>query len=91
MKTLLRESGYFEVDREPAGGLCLWVRITPDVDSYAFYRKMRESNVRLLPGNLFSRVGAHGKYIRLSFAVPTDDEMRWGIRQIARAVKQLAG
>lgn len=91
MQTLLRESGCFAIDHEPAGGLCLWVRITPDVDSYAFYRKMRESNIRLLPGNLFSRAGSHGKYVRLSFAVPTDDEMRWGVRQIARVVKRLGG
>ncbi|CAK7069414.1 MAG: 2-aminoadipate transaminase [Desulfovibrio sp.] len=86
MRDLIRESGCLEIAHDPGGGLCFWVRILPEVDSYAFYRKMRKSNIRLLPGNLFSRDGTHGTYLRLSFAVPSEDEMRWGFRQIVRSL-----
>ena len=87
MKRLIGESGCLRIAHETNGGLCFWVEMLRPVDSYGFYQDMRHKNIRFLPGNLFSRDGSHGSFLRLSYAVPTETEMRHGLELIRAALQ----
>ena len=86
----IQASGLMQVAYNSHGGLSFWVRLLREVESHRFYEQVRDRGVRFLPGNIFSQDGSHGQFIRLSYAAPTNDEIREGIRIIADTLAQFA-
>jgi DNA-binding transcriptional MocR family regulator len=69
--------------REPAGGLCMWVRL-PGADATAFAEVAARYGVTVVPGPMCSPTRAFGEYLRLPFVLPPDvlDE---GVGRLAAA------
>lgn len=67
---------------QPEGGLCLWVQLPEAANSLKAYHDLREQNILLTPGPLFSAHGLYNNYLRLSFAQPITGQRREAIRQL---------
>jgi DNA-binding transcriptional MocR family regulator len=91
MKNLIEKSGVLRVRYVSDGGLFFWVELQSgdSMDSYNFYKYMKEKErVWFLPGNLFSQDGTHGRFLRLSYATPTNEQIRTGLHKIIDTLKQ---
>lgn len=54
--------------RVPAGGMCAWLELPPDVDSHAVLVAARAQGVSFKPGDLFSPSGSHRNCARIVVA-----------------------
>jgi 2-aminoadipate transaminase len=81
----------------PTGGLYVWIRMPEDVDtgvSGDLFNRAAEEGVLYVPGDFcYPREGrpVPKNMIRLSFGVPSCDDIRRGIQALARAVRQVTG
>jgi DNA-binding transcriptional MocR family regulator len=67
---------------EPAGGLCLWVRLPGETDSSAFAQAALRQGVAVVPGRLLSASNTGAGYVRLAFTQPPD-VLRGAVRTLA--------
>ena len=76
----------------PHGGLFLWVTMPEGIDCNELLREAIRENVAFVPGDCFYTGGADGhRNMRLNFSNATPDQIREGVRRLAKAVKaQLA-
>ena len=75
----------FEV---PRGGMYLWVKLPPEMDSRGFVQKALEEGIAYNPGPDWStNPDAAANYIRLCFALPSESEIREGIEKLAKVFK----
>ena len=75
----------FEV---PRGGMYLWVKLPPEMDSRGFVQKALEEGIAYNPGPDWSaNPDAAANYIRLCFALPSEGEIREGIEKLAKVFK----
>ena len=76
----------------PHGGLFLWVTMPEGTDCNELLREAIHENVAFVPGDCFYPGGADGhRNMRLNFSNATPDQIREGVRRLAKAVKaQLA-
>ena len=73
---------YFE---EPRGGMYLWVRLPVGVDSRDLVQTALDEGIAYNPGPDWSAdPDAAANYIRLCFALPTENEIREGIEKLAK-------
>ena len=78
----------------PQGGLFLWITLPEGLDMQAIFQSAIELNVVFVPGNSFyagdggknSHEGSH--HMRLNFSNAAPEQIREGIRRLARAVKK---
>jgi DNA-binding transcriptional MocR family regulator len=71
------------VERVPAGGLHLWIRLAPGEDDLAVVRDARTRGVAVIPGRGCFPAEAPAAYVRVGFAAAADDaELRQGIRRL---------
>jgi DNA-binding transcriptional MocR family regulator len=68
---------------EPAGGLCLWVRV-PDTDTAAFAETAARHGVAVVPGAMTSPTGAFRDHLRMPFVLEPD-LLEEGVRRLAAA------
>lgn len=87
MKEAIEQSETLCLENFSNGGLTLWVKIHTDVGIYDFYTQMKEEGIILLPGNVYSHTGTHGNFLRLGFAVPSNEAITEGIKKIDTALK----
>jgi 2-aminoadipate transaminase len=74
----------------PAGGLFLWMRLPPDIDSHDLLEAALRQDVAFVPGDAFFATGDEGRhYCRLNFSNAQPEMIREGIRRIALAVHEL--
>ena len=70
---------------EPRGGLYLWVRLPPGVDSRDLVQTALEEGIAYNPGPDWSAdPDAAANYIRLCFALPSENEIWEGIEKLAK-------
>jgi len=76
----------------PHGGLFLWVTLPEGTDCNELLNDAIHENVAFVPGDCFYPAGADGhRNMRLNFSNATPDQIREGVRRLAKAVKaQLA-
>ena len=72
----------------PAGGLSLWVRL-PRGNADDFAELAARHGVAILPGSTCSPTNGSAEYLRLPFCL-SPDEIRDGIRRLARAWREYA-
>ena len=70
---------------EPRGGMYLWVRLPPGIDSRDFVQTALEEGIAYNPGPDWSaNPDAAANYIRLCFALPSENEIWEGIEKLAK-------
>ena len=52
----------------PTGGLVTWFEMPAQVNATELYHQLREQNIRIAPGELFSTSGLYRNHLRLTFA-----------------------
>jgi 2-aminoadipate transaminase len=81
----------------PAGGLYVWLRVPEEIDtgvSGALFDRAADEGVLYVPGEFcYPREGqpVPKNMLRLSFGVPSCDDIRRGIEALARAISQVSG
>mgnify|MGYP000899140189 FL=1 len=73
---------------EPCGGMYLWVKRPPEIDSRAYVQNALDEGIAYNPGPDWSaNPDAAANYIRLCFALPSESEIREGIEKLAKVFK----
>ena len=73
---------------EPRGGMYLWVKLPPGIDSRDLVQTALEEGIAYNPGPDWSAdPDAAANYIRLCFALPTENEIWEGIEKLAKVFK----
>lgn len=73
---------------EPQGGFSLWVEVDPTYDTLALTESLAGDNISILPGQLFTLQSQYGHCMRLSYGLPFDERVEWGLRQIGQQLHQ---
>ena len=70
---------------EPRGGMYLWVKLPPAIDSRDLVQIALEEGIAYNPGPDWSAdPDSAANYIRLCFALPSENEIREGIEKLAK-------
>lgn len=71
----------------PGGGLFVWVRLPEGVDAARLLdRAVEEAGVAFVPGAAFFFDGRGRNTLRLSYSLPSEDEIEDGIARLARLI-----
>jgi len=71
--------------KEPRGGMYLWVKLPSGIDSRNLVQAALEEGIAYNPGPDWSAdPNAAANYIRLCFALPSENEIREGIEKLAK-------
>jgi len=73
----------------PAGGMVLWVRLPPGVDSMELFRAALECRIGIMPGILFSAKAGLRNYIRLNYGCGWSPDIAAAIATLGRLARQL--
>jgi len=73
---------------EPEGGFFLWLKLPNGVDARILLKEARKQNVAFLPGTLFSSCNGLNNYMRLSFALYEEEELKTGAQLLGKVLKQ---
>lgn len=71
----------------PTGGMFIWVTLSKNIDTKKLYQKAIEKGVAFVPGYIFHPQGGKSFCLRLSFALPTTEQINTGIRILAQMIK----
>ncbi len=69
----------------PQGGMFLWAKMAEGVDTMQMVKRAVDEGVIFVPGVTFFPDAKRGNYLRLSFATPSLDQIREGVKRLARA------
>ena len=70
---------------KPEGGLYLWCSIPDSMPHSRLLSRALDNGVSFVPGKTFYPGNAAGNYIRLNFTYPAPDQIKEGVRRLARA------
>jgi len=73
---------------EAKGGFFLWLKLPEGADTGILLKEARQENVAFLPGTLFSSRAGLNNYMRLSFALYEEDDLKTGAQVLGRVLKQ---
>ncbi len=73
---------------EPQGGFTLWVEVDPAIDTIALADKLAPDQISIMPGRLFSLQPQYTNCMRLSYGLPFDQRVGWGLQQIGKRLHQ---
>ncbi len=73
---------------EPKGGFFIWLRLPDEVDAEVVLTEAWKQNVAFTPGKRFSSRGALKNYMRLSFALFADEDLKTGVQRLGRVLKE---
>ena len=68
----------------PAGGFYLWVTVPPGIDTHELVHEALDRGVAYVPGTAFYTNGAGRSELRLSFCLPSVEEIRDGAAILGR-------
>jgi 2-aminoadipate transaminase len=72
----------------PQGGLFLWVRCPPAVDTEKLLKRALEVKVAFVPGFAFYPDGGGRNAMRLNFSCMPPDKIRVGIERLGNAIRE---
>ena len=70
---------------KPEGGLYLWCSIPDSMPQSRLLSRAVDNGVSFVPGKTFYPGNAAGNYIRLNFTYPAPEQIKEGVRRLARA------
>ena len=73
---------------EPKGGFFIWLKLPAAMDAEVILVEARKRNVAFMPGARFSSCGALKNYMRLSFALFADEDLKTGAQRLGRVLQQ---
>ena len=74
----------------PAGGMVLWVRLPPGVDSMELFRAALECRIGIMPGIVFSAKAGFRNYIRLNYGCGWSPDVAAAIGTLGRLVRRMS-
>ena len=74
----------------PAGGMVLWVRLPPGVDSMELFRAALECRIGIMPGIVFSAKAGFRNYIRLNYGCGWSPDVAAAIGTLGRLVRKMS-
>ncbi len=69
---------------EPQGGFTLWVEVSPSVDTLVLSDQLVPFQISIMPGRLFSLQPQYTHCLRLSYGLPFDERVEWGLQQLGK-------
>lgn len=72
----------------PEGGLFLWLKVPPDIDTDKMFFQALEEKVAYVVGTGFYADDGGRDAMRLNFSYPTEDEIVEGVKRLARVIKK---
>lgn len=89
LAALTREMAGLQVEfNKPNGGMFLWLRLPPGVDSVALLPKAVERGVAFVPGLPFYAGEGDPRTLRLSFVTASNEEIDTAIAALADAIRE---
>ncbi|MBI5358562.1 PLP-dependent aminotransferase family protein [Candidatus Amesbacteria bacterium] len=70
----------------PAGGMFIWMTLPESIDTQELYYKALEQNIAFVPGYIFQPFGGKSSSLRLSFALPTSEQINTGTEKLAKLI-----
>ncbi len=81
---------YIEIDgtwwTKPDGGLFIWLHLPEKYDTMELFEKAKKIGIAYIPGSAFFVDDRKSSEMRLSFCLPTEDQIEEGIRRIGRLI-----
>lgn len=74
---------------QPCGGTVLWVEMPKSIDSIVLYQRALKEHISLTPGPMFSASGRYVNCVRLSCAVPWDEDVARAIARLGALASEL--
>lgn len=71
----------------PDGGLNLWIKLPPSIDTNELLSKVLESSISFVPGIIFDPLNELQSYIRLSYSYINEQQLREGARKLVNLSK----
>jgi DNA-binding transcriptional MocR family regulator len=84
---------YFPEDTKitrPKGGFVLWIELKREVNTYRLYQEAVKQDVSIAPGQIFSAKGQFSHCLRISFAIPWNEEVERGISVLGSLAKKMS-
>ena len=73
---------------EPQGGFTLWVETDVRVDTLVLADQLAPHKISIMPGSLFSLQPQYANCMRLSYGLPFDERVAWGLQMIGQLIHQ---
>jgi DNA-binding transcriptional MocR family regulator len=73
----------------PAGGICIWCKITGGFNALDLLRESIYEKVVFIEGKRFSSQGNHDEWLRLNFTYLNEGQIEEGIRRLSRAAQKV--
>lgn len=73
---------------EPQGGFTLWVEVDPAINTLTLANQLTPYQISIIPGRLFSLQPQYTNCMRLSYGLPFDQRVEWGLQQIGKLLHQ---
>jgi DNA-binding transcriptional MocR family regulator len=73
---------------EPQGGFTLWVEVDDRVNTLELADQLALHKISIMPGSLFSLQPQYGNCMRLSYGLPFDERVAWGLQTIGQLIHQ---
>jgi len=71
----------------PEGGFYVWLKLPHGLDSKLMQPRAVNAHVAYVPGIGFYADGSGSEYMRLSYCYPEPDQIREGVRRLARVIE----
>lgn len=71
----------------PAGGFFVWMKLPEGIDARELLARAIRARVAYVPGQAFYADGSGGDHLRLSFGYSTAEQIREGIRRLAKVTR----
>ena len=77
---------------EPTGGMFIWMTLPDHVDCYAFFEEAIARKVGIVKSGAFAADGVpYGQHFRLSYTVPSLEDIRKGMQIIGELTREYCG
>ena len=86
---LLKEFGSSLTYTCPKGGFYYWIQFPEGFDTQKFLSECEDQGVSYRPGNAFSESGKFARYLRLTFTLYEEAEIKEGVSRLGAAYKKV--
>ena len=73
---------------KPEGGLFLWIRVPPTIDTDSMFYQALEENVAYVVGSGFYSDEGGKDAMRINFSYPSEAEIEEGVKRLAKVIKK---
>ena len=73
---------------KPEGGLFLWIKVPPAIDTDRMFHQAIEENVAYVVGSSFYAEDGGRDAMRINFSYPSEEEIVEGVRRLAKVIEK---